>query len=158
MDLDAIEQRTRAATEGPWDAEETADCIRITRDHVPALVARVKELEEENARLRKAAHDAFRLGLRLEDQPGTHTTLTARIAQLEAELADARAEARREADDSQAHADDVPGLVARVRELEEALASVRELIDGHRLGTDRLIPGTELEAALERARENGGTP
>lgn len=71
MDLDAIEQRTRAATEGPWDAEKTADCIRITRDHVPALVARVKELEEENQRLRKTAHDAFRLGLRLEDQPGT---------------------------------------------------------------------------------------
>lgn len=89
MDLDAIEQRTRAATEGPWeydgrtlwgrddigrikaDTPEDRAFTTAARTDVPALVARVRELEAENTRLRKAAHDAFRLGLRLEDQPGT---------------------------------------------------------------------------------------
>lgn len=52
MDLKAIEQRTRAATREPWNVDQIAECIRITRDHVPALVARVRELEEENTRLR----------------------------------------------------------------------------------------------------------
>lgn len=52
MNLDAIEQRARAAAQGPWDAEKTADCIRITRDDVPGLVARVRELEDTLRALR----------------------------------------------------------------------------------------------------------
>ncbi|MEU0493466.1 hypothetical protein ABZ249_29930 [Nocardiopsis sp. NPDC006139] len=81
MDLDAIEQRTRAATEGPWwidadgelrgrrpgrpldqEMEPTvgvacmgdpdAAFAAAARTDVPALVARVRELEEENAKLR----------------------------------------------------------------------------------------------------------
>lgn len=101
MDLDAIEQRTRAATEGPWEYDGRT---LWGRDDIGRIKADTPE-----------------------DRAFTAAART-----------------------------DVPALVARVRELEEALASVRELIDGHRLGTDRLIPGTELEAALERARENGG--
>lgn len=46
MDLDAIEQRTRTATEGPWDAAKIAACLHTARTDVPALVARVRELEE----------------------------------------------------------------------------------------------------------------
>jgi hypothetical protein len=70
MNLDAIEQRARAATEGPWeydgrtlwgrddigrikaDTPEDRAFTTAARTDVPALVARVRELEEENAKLR----------------------------------------------------------------------------------------------------------
>lgn len=64
MNLDAIEQRARAATEGPWeydgrtlwgrddigrikaDTPEDRAFTTAARTDVPALVARVRELEE----------------------------------------------------------------------------------------------------------------
>ena len=52
MDLDKIEARANAATEGPWDAAKIAACLHTARTDVPALVARVRELEEENEKLR----------------------------------------------------------------------------------------------------------
>lgn len=52
MDLEAIETRTNAATQGPWDAAKIAACLHTARTDVPDLVARVRELEEENQRLR----------------------------------------------------------------------------------------------------------
>lgn len=83
MDLDAIEQRANAATEGPLrieaeefgrvildptgqvvasvsfinDAQEKADAEFFTaaRTDVPDLVARVRELEDENRKLRDTA-------------------------------------------------------------------------------------------------------
>ena len=70
MDLDAIEQRTRAATEGPWeydgrtlwgrddigrikaDTPEDRAFTTAARTDVPALVARVRELEDTLRALR----------------------------------------------------------------------------------------------------------
>lgn len=70
MDLDVIEQRANAATEGPWEYDGRTlwgrdDIGRIkavtpedrvftaaARTDVPDLVARVRELEAENEKLR----------------------------------------------------------------------------------------------------------
>lgn len=75
MDLEAIEQRTNAATQGPWHyngrilwgrdehgrvkAETPADreFTQHARTDVPDLVARARELEEENQKLRALVDD-----------------------------------------------------------------------------------------------------
>ena len=57
MDLEAIETRTNAATQGPWDAAKIAACLHTARTDVPDLVARVRELEEENQKLRALVDD-----------------------------------------------------------------------------------------------------
>ena len=86
MDLDAIEARANAATEGPWEysgltlwGRDNLGLIKATtpedrtftaaaRTDVPALVARVRELEGENDLLRRQLQAAR------GERPGTWDT------------------------------------------------------------------------------------
>lgn len=129
MNLDAIEQRTRAATEGPWDAEKTADCIRITRDHVPALVARVRELEEENG---AAVGTAGALRARVLELEMRETARDERIKELEGALAEA----------------------VEMRDVNDRLFKYAVSRANRAESEARAARGTV--AALERACENGG--
>lgn len=130
MDLDAIEQRTRAATEGPWEydgrtlwgrdsvgrikADTPADkeFIVATRTDVPALVARVRELEEENQRNRQGGGvmDLDAIEARRVAYRASHDHLNAFACCT-----------------AHASADDVPDLMARVRELEEVVKRLGSL-------------------------------
>jgi hypothetical protein len=66
IDLDAIEARANAATPGPWKegsndvySVRNAAFIAAARTDVPALIARVRELEAECERLKTFAAKSF---------------------------------------------------------------------------------------------------
>ena len=73
MNLDEIEARANAATPGPWRegssdlySVRNAAFIAAARTDVPALIARVRELEAECERLRTFAAENFSAMIRQE--------------------------------------------------------------------------------------------
>jgi len=168
LDLDAIEARVNAATPGPWWVEQVGDfgdksavieCVRWrgylntlhlgedtptaefiahAREDVPALVAEVRRLTEENTIIDRACVRRLDQSIawmeRAESAEAEVVTLRARLAAVEAELAELRHWTRR----------DRPRLIAAT-----ALAFSRPMILG-----DFDIRASDLRAALATTGED----
>ncbi|MFB7910156.1 hypothetical protein ACFC1T_27340 [Kitasatospora sp. NPDC056076] len=157
LDLDAIQTRLDAATEGPWTTDDSeivaeviapaswvartdgdgeadranAEFIAHARQDVPALLARVRQLEAENERLRTAWHSARRRASTAREhlditEHGRDRAIEA-AEQLQAELTTERAVALSNQQAARFLAEDVQRLTAELAEAHAATKTNREV-------------------------------